>query len=107
MEDPAAHLLAGGENSQYLGISLVRGDLSHHIVIREREVDVQLWIASEGPPLPVKIAISAKWEGGSPRSVGFLEWNTNPQLPDGELDFEPPDQAVRIRMLSDLEAEGE
>jgi hypothetical protein len=68
----------------------------HHIGIRMAEVDLQIWVAAEGPPLPGKMTISSKWEGGSPRSVFFYSWNTNPDFGRESFSFEPPDGATKI-----------
>ncbi len=103
MKDVAGSLRDEDSEMEYLGESLVRGERYHQLVIRGPEVDVQLWIAMEGLPLPGKIAISAKWEGGAPRSVGFLNWDTDPDLPEGSLDFTPARDAVRIPMIRDLD----
>ena len=65
--------------------------------------DVQIWIASEGRPLPGKLVISSKWEGGSPRFVAFFKWDTDPAFEPDLFTFDPPDGAVRIEFLSDLQ----
>ncbi|MEM8767460.1 MAG: DUF2092 domain-containing protein [Pseudomonadota bacterium] len=107
MKDVAGSLRDEDSTTRYLGESLVRGERYHQLVIRGPEVDVQLWLAMEGPPLPGKIAISAKFDGGAPRSVGFLSWDTDPELPSGSLDFVPAADAVQIPMMRDLDAKGE
>ena len=94
--DVAKHLLTDAQDIQYLGLSLIRERVYHHVGIRYPETDVQVWIASEGRPLPGKLAISSKWEGGAPRFVGFFEWNTKPQFAADTFTFSPPDGAVRI-----------
>ena len=95
----AEDLLAGASEVQHLGTSLIRGKVFEHVAIRSAEVDVQIWIASEGPPLPGKMAISAKWEGGAPRTVVFMHWDTDPDIPDGSLRFVPPEGATKISFL--------
>ena len=92
----AAHFEEDAESITYLGLSRFREMTYHHIGIRGAEVDVQLWVAAEGPPLPGKMAISSKWEGGSPRSVFFFSWDTNPDIGRDSFSFEPPDGATKI-----------
>ncbi|MEH6581169.1 MAG: DUF2092 domain-containing protein [Halioglobus sp.] len=100
----AAHLTEDAESVDYLGLSLFRGRQYHHIGIRAPEIDIQLWVSSDGPPLPGKMAISSKWEAGSPRSVFFFDWNTNPKIEPGSLGFEPPANAIEIEFdLEDAE----
>jgi hypothetical protein len=89
-------LLADATDVQHLGTSLIRGHIYEHVIIRTPEIDVQLWIATKGLPLPGKMSLSAKWAGGSPRTVVFMDWDTDPDIPSGALKFEPPDGATKI-----------
>jgi hypothetical protein len=95
-KDVSGHLLEEAQEVRYLGTSLIRGNLFEHVAIREPEVDIQIWIAAEGRPLPGKMAISSKWKGGAPRFVAFLEWDTSPELPGDALVFVAPEGATRI-----------
>jgi hypothetical protein len=101
--DVANNLLEDAESVDYFGLSLFRGNTYHHIGIRDSEIDVQLWIAAEGPPLPGKMAISSKWEGGSPRSVFFFSWDTKPEFGVESFSFEPPAGAVKIGFNYDMD----
>ncbi|MDH3719779.1 MAG: DUF2092 domain-containing protein [Planctomycetota bacterium] len=101
--DVAGHLLEDAETVDYLGLSLFRGLTYHHIAVRAPEVDLQFWVAAEGPPLPGKMAISSKWEGGSPRSVFFFSWDTSPDFGRSSFSFEPPAGSVRIAFDRDLD----
>jgi hypothetical protein len=68
----------------------------HHIGIRAPEFDLQIWIPTEGQPLPGKLAIRMKWEAGSPRSVFFFGWDTNPDISAEAFSFVPPVSATKI-----------
>ena len=92
-------LLKDADEVRYLDTSLIRDEIYHHIGIRSPDVDVQIWIASEGRPLPGKLVISSKWEGGSPRFVAFFKWDTSPDFQRGLFKFDPPDDAVEIDFL--------
>ena len=94
--DVASFILQDAESVDYLGLSLFRGQSHHHIAIRTAEVDMQVWVLAEGAPLPAKMAISSKWEGGSPRSVFFFSWNTDVEIKRKNLRFEPPPGALKI-----------
>ena len=94
--DVADHLLTDAREVSYLETSLIRDRVYHHVAIRYPETDVQIWIAAEGRPLPGKLSITSKWEGGAPRFVSFFEWDTSPQFADDVFTFSPPDGAVRI-----------
>lgn len=101
--DVASHLLADAESVEYMGLSRFRGMIYHHIGIRTAEVDLQLWVAAEGLPLPGKMAISSKWEGGSPRSVFFFSWDTKPDFGRDSFSFEPPAGSTRIGFNLDMD----
>lgn len=92
----ADRLLANATDIEHLGTSLIRGKIYEHIAIRAPEIDIQIWIAAEGRPLPGKMALSAKWDGGSPRTVVFMDWNADPDFPDGEVQFIAPEGATKI-----------
>ena len=99
----ASDLLQDTDEVRYLGISLIRDAVFHHVGIRSREVDVQIWVASEGPPLPGKLVITSKWEGGSPRFVAFFKWDTEATFSPDLFRFDPPEDAVAIDFLVDLQ----
>jgi len=99
----SSDLINSADDVRYLGASLVRDRNYHHIGIRSSEVDVQIWIASEGRPLPGKLVISSKWEGGSPRFVAFFDWDTDPTFSPDLFRFDPPNGAVAIDFLVNLQ----
>ncbi len=97
----AARLQEDAQEVQYMGPSLIRGQRYHHIAIRLPEIDVQIWVAAKGRPLPGKMALSSKWEGGAPRTVTFFEWDTAPEFPSGKLKFTPPKDSSEIEFVLD------
>ena len=101
----AERMLATATEVLYMDKSLIRDKMYEHVVIRTPDVDVQIWIAAEGPPLPGKMALSAKWDGGAPRTVVFMEWDTAPDFADGTFDFEAPDGAVEIAISTQFDFE--
>jgi hypothetical protein len=97
----ASRLQQDAEKVQYLGPSLIRGNTFDHVAIRLPEIDVQIWIAAKGLPLPGKMVISSKWEGGSPRTVVFFSWDTEPDFPADNVKFVPPQDATEIELVLD------
>jgi hypothetical protein len=102
-KDPANTLTEDAESVVYLGPSLIEGALHHHIAIRRPEVDLQIWIAAEGPALPGKITMTSRWAAGNPRFVGFMKWDLDPEIPEGSLEFRPPSGATRIDFIQNIE----
>jgi hypothetical protein len=91
-----------GTDVEYLGTSLFRNEVHDHIAVRGPEVDMQIWIATDGRPLPRKMALSSKWEVGAPRFVTFLEWDTSPRFSSDSFKFVPPDGATEIKFIPEL-----
>jgi hypothetical protein len=99
----AGDMLQDADDVRYLGTSLIRDKVFHHIGIRTPDVDLQIWVASEGPPLPGKLAISSKWEGGAPRFVAFFEWDTDPAFPRNLFKFDAPNGAIEVEFLLNIQ----
>ncbi len=97
----AEQIQANAERVEYMGQSVFRGKRHEHIAIRTADADIQIWMAAEGKPLPSKMAISSKWKGGTPRFVVFMDWNTDPDFPDGVVTFSPPEGATQIHFVVD------
>ncbi len=83
----------------YVGMSLVAGVPTHHLVFSQDNIDWQIWIEDGKQPLPRKIVITYKNLPGSPQYTAiFSEWDFNP-LEESLFTFTPPKQAVRIEVL--------
>ena len=95
----ASQFRRDAEKLQLIGQDIIRGELHNHIAFRLPEIDVQIWIAANNKPLPRKMVITAKWEGGSPRTVVFFEWDTNPGFKNDAVRFTPPADASEIEFL--------
>ena len=79
----------------------------HHIAIRGSEIDVQLWVEEGDKPLPRKIMITSKWEGGSPRYTANMWWNSEPDISADIFEFRAPDGAVKISFAHAARSEGD
>jgi len=96
--DTARELLMDGTEIIYLtDKSRVRGVDCHHIAIRGPESDVQMWIEEGSKPVVRKMQVTMKWDNGSPRFAGFLDWEPVSDFEEGEFDFTPPEGAQEIR----------
>ena len=100
LSDVSVHLLTGQETITYLtDKSRIRGVDCHHIVVRGPEVDVQLWV-EEGPrPVPRKVLMTSKWEGGSPRHSVFLDWSSRTDFDPAIFEFKAPDGSSEIKFI--------
>lgn len=78
----------------------VAGVDCHHIAIRGPESDVQIWVEEGDKPLPRKIMITSKWEGGAPRHIANLTWVTEPEFAPGTFEFNAPEGATKIEFVN-------
>jgi hypothetical protein len=75
-----------------------------HLAARADQVDFQVWVPSEGDPLPRRIVITYKDEEGQPQFwADFNQWNLAPHVPDGFFIFTPPQGVLQIPFLAQLE----
>ena len=96
-KDVFAHLAGTSNPVLYLtDKSRVDGKDCHHVAIRNQEVDVQLWVEEGERPVPRQLIITSKWEGGAPRFMAQLKWDTGPQFADDVFEFTAPDGATQI-----------
>lgn len=99
-KDASTHLLSSDETILYLtDKSRVGGVDCHQLAIRGSEVDVQLWVEEGDRPVVRKIMITSKWEGGSPRFVANLYWETDPKFEPGFFEFKAPEGATKIEFI--------
>ena len=105
-KDASTHLLTSGDTILYL-TDKARVDNAdcHHLVIRGAEVDVQLWVEEGDRPLTRRLMITSKWEGGSPRFVANLDWDTNPKFKPGFFEFKAPEDATKIEFIRGASAQ--
>lgn len=83
--------------------SLVAGAYCHQIAIRGTDLDVQLWIQKGEIPVPRRIMITNKWEGGAPRFVAEMDWTTAAKIDDSEFVFKAPEGARQIEFITSLD----
>lgn len=107
-QDVSAHLIGSQETILYLADKVrIAGTDCHHIAIRGPETDVQLWVEEGDRPLPRKIMITSKWEGGAPRFVANLAWVTEPEIEPGAFKFQAPEGSTNIGFAQSHKQGGE
>jgi len=84
----------------YVGIGDLHDVRCHHLAIREKEVDWQIWIAADAQPLPHKLVITSTTVKGSPEfRTELTRWSFPASLPNELFEFIPPQGAKRIDFL--------
>jgi hypothetical protein len=101
-KDVFTQLISSDETIHYLtDKSRVGGADCHQLAIRGSDVDVQLWVEEGDQPLPRKLIITSKWEGGTPRFIANLSWNTQPRFEPGVFEFMAPEGAAKIEFVTE------
>ncbi len=95
-EDVSKRFVDDVDSALYLGKSRIRGVECHHVVVRDPELDVQVWVATGEKPLMKKIVITNRWEAGSPRFSGILDWKVPASADDELFIFKPPSDSMKI-----------
>jgi hypothetical protein len=100
--DIGSHLAGSNDAILYLtDKSRISGTDCHHIAIRGPEIDLQLWVEEGDKPVLRKIVITSKWEGGAPRFIGTMSWDTAPKIDPATFKFKPPEGSTNIGFAND------
>ena len=88
------------KHSLYVGQSMIRGVLCHHLSFDGDKVQLQVWIEAGDQPLLRKVVLTHKQLAGSPQWTAYLsDWNFSPQLSDSLFAFTPPQGAQKIKFV--------
>ena len=90
-------LTKGVRSSDYFGTGWVNGVECHHLSLRKKNVDLQLWVRTGERPLPMKYVITTKWMTGAPQfELVLRDWDTSPEIKDGQFTFTAPAGARKL-----------
>jgi hypothetical protein len=94
---PYEGLMYEVESGTYMGEVTVGGVSAHHLLYRAAEIDWQLWVRSEGDPIPVKYVITSKWVTGAPTfSVQLSNFTANVVTDADTFTFTVPEGSKEI-----------
>ena len=83
--------------ADYVELTNIDGEATHHLAARGDLVDLQVWVADGVRPLPLRMVLSYISEPGQPQfRVQFSDWNLKPQIDSATFRFEPPKDAEQI-----------
>ncbi len=78
-----------------------------HLAGQTADVDFEIWVAAEGPPLPQRVVVTYKAEEGAPQyRAALTDWNLDPAVPSAQVAFVPPEGAQRIPFLVNVRRPG-
>lgn len=97
--DPYSRLIQHVKSGQYIGETLIRGTMTHHLAFRQPDIDWQIWVEQGNTPLPRRIVITDKRVDGEPQYMAsYSDWDLSPAIDSGTFVFTPPAGANRIDM---------
>jgi hypothetical protein len=79
----------------------VNGKPTDHWAYRTSDQDFEVWIASDGPPLPLKVSLVDRDDQTRPRMTAVLNWNETPDIQASAFEFTPPPNAQKLRFLEE------
>jgi len=92
-------LIAQSDEIVYVGKSKVADKDCFHVIAKNEEMSIQIWISDNALLLPMKFVIvyydinpNEQYEGT------FSDWRLNPELPNAMFEFTPPPGANRLRL---------
>jgi hypothetical protein len=84
-----------------IGPGEVAGTTCEHYVLRQDDVDWQIWVQKGEYPLPRKIVITTRTDEARPQHTAILTWNLAPSFNEAAFAFKPPAGAQRV-VLSEV-----
>lgn len=95
--DPYKYMGDGILEGSYAGLHLVGDTPCHHLLLSQKEVDVQVWIEEGRQLIPRKVVMTFKNIPAQPQFTAvFTEWDFNPRLSDLIFTFEPPPGTSKV-----------
>jgi hypothetical protein len=85
----------------FVGHAYVNGKEAEHWAYRGADQDAEIWIATEGPPLPLKISLVDKEDLTRPRITSVLEWNEKADIAADTFQYRPAEGSQKIKFLGE------
>lgn len=97
--NPYDGLMLNVQSGHYMGKAWVGGVLTDHLSYRAADIDWQLWVRSDGDPVPVKYVITSKWVTAAPQfSVQISDFQTMTETASDTFAFNPTAGARQITL---------
>lgn len=84
------------KSADFMGYAYVDGRMTTHFVLRQADVDWQVWVERGASPLPRKLVITSTNQAARPQHSVLLRWNLSPKFGANDFDFKAPPGAHRI-----------
>ncbi len=81
----------------FVGREAINGVECAHMKYSDAFVDVGVWIAAAGQPLPWRVELGYKQVPGAPKArIDFKSWDLAPEIGEGTFNFLPGDDTKRL-----------
>lgn len=84
------------KSADFMGYAYVDGKMTTHFLLRQADVDWQIWVERGASPLPRKLVITSTGQSARPQHSVMLRWNLAPKIAPGDFVFKAPPGAHRI-----------
>ena len=92
-----AALMDGVQVGRYVGLEPIGNVQAHHLAMRKKDVDFQLWIQDGPQPVPLRYVIVSKDMPTQPEfTLEMRSWDVNATISDDEFKLDIPQGAKRI-----------
>jgi hypothetical protein len=85
----------------FVGKAYIGGQETDHWAFRGRDQDWEVWIRSEGTPIPLKLSLVDRLEPTAPRFSVELNWTEAKTFPDDTFTYTPPAGAAKITFANE------
>lgn len=82
----------------YIGESKIGNYEVDQFVIRQGNIDWQLWVRKGDKPIPQKMIYTATDDQARPQFTAELDWNLDPKIPMKTFEFKPPKGSYKIEI---------
>ncbi|HEX4516431.1 MAG TPA: DUF2092 domain-containing protein [Polyangiaceae bacterium] len=90
-------LTDGVKVARYVGLEPIGNVQAHHLAMRKKDVDYQLWIQDGPQAVPLRYVIVSKDMPSQPEyTLEMRAWDVNPSIADDEFKLEVPPNAKRV-----------
>lgn len=79
-----------------VGKAYIGGQETDHWAFRGRDQDWEVWIRSQGTPVPLKLSLVDRLVPAAPRFSIELDWDETKTFPDNTFTYTPPPGAAEI-----------
>jgi hypothetical protein len=95
--DPYAALVELADVIEYVGLEDLEGRQVHHLSLTGPDAEADLWIESEGAPLPARAVVRSTVLLGAPsNTVAFSDWDLEADLPDAMFSYVPSEGVHQV-----------